>query len=62
MKSVIAGNCSFTSQIFTGTQKKTYLFGFLFKPQRIDKTSQTTVVDLVEVVLSAYHQQTAAVT
>lgn len=32
------------------------------QPQRVDKMSQTTFVDLVEVVLSAYHQQTAAVT
>lgn len=28
MKSVITGNLSFTSQIFTGTQKRTYLSGF----------------------------------
>lgn len=61
MKSVMTGNASFTSQIFTGTQKTTYLFRFLSdpsadQPQRIDKTSQTAFVDLVEVVLSAYHQ------
>lgn len=31
------------------------------QPQHVDKTSPTTLVDLVEVVLSAYHQQTAAV-
>lgn len=55
------GNGSFTSQILAGAQKITYLFCLVYspssdQPQRDDKTSQTTFVDLVEVVLSAYHQ------
>lgn len=61
MSSLRAGNGSFTSQILAGAQKITYLFCLVFspssdQPQRHDKTSQTTFVHLVEVVLSAYHQ------
>lgn len=54
-------NGSLTSQILAGAQKITYLSCLVFSPSRDqpqsdDKTSQTTFVDLVEVVLSAYHQ------
>lgn len=61
MNSLRTGNGSFTSQILAGAQKITYLFSLVFspssdQPQSDDKASQTAFVDLVEVVLSAYHQ------
>lgn len=61
MNSLRTGNGSFTSQILAGAQKIAYLFCLVFspssdQPQNDDKTSRTALVDLVEVVLSAYHQ------
>lgn len=49
-------------------QRRLICFKFVFfhpstdQPQDIDKTRQTTFVDVVEVALFPYHQKTAAVT